>query len=197
MGHEDPPVTGALTGLRVLDFGQYLAGPLTAMMLADQGAEVIRIDPPGGPRWRHPANATLQRGKRSLRLDLKRVEDCDFALQLLRSADVLVENFRPGVMDRLGLGPETARALNPRLVYCSLPGFAANDPRAGVAAWEGVVGAAANAYLPPWNGSAPDPVFTALPLPSTYAAFLAATAIVLALYGRCSTRCSRPSAPTR
>jgi len=177
-------MTGALAGLRVLDFGQYLAGPLAAMMLADQGAEVIRIDPPGGPRWRHPANATLQRGKRRLTLDLKHDEDRARAQRLLSSADVLIENFRPGVMQRLGLGPEEARALSPRLVYCSLPGFAASDPRAGIAAWEGVVGAAANAYLPPWSGASPDPIYTALPLPSAYAAFLAATAIVLALYGR-------------
>ena len=174
----------ALSGLRVLDFGQYLAGPLAALMLADQGAEVIRIEPPGGPRWRHPANATLQRGKRSLTLDLKRPADRDFALRLVRSADVLVENFRPGAMARLGLGPAQAQALNPRLLYCSLPGFAANDPRAGAAAWEGVVGAAANAYLPPWSGTSPDPVYTALPLPSAYAAFLAATAVVLCLYAR-------------
>jgi len=177
-------VTGALAGIRVLDFGQYLAGPLAAMMLADQGAEVIRIDPPGGPRWHHAATATLQRGKRVRTLDLKRAADRATALDLVARADVLIENFRPGVMARLGLGPQDAQAVNPRLVYCSLPGFAANDPRAGVAAWEGVVGAAANAYLPPWNGSSPDPVYTALPLPSVYAAFLAATATVLALYGR-------------
>ncbi|HKY93821.1 MAG TPA: CoA transferase [Kiloniellales bacterium] len=174
----------ALSGLCVLDFGQYLAGPLTAMMLADQGAEVIRVDPPGGPRWQHPANATLQRGKQVFTLDLKQEADRHRARDLLRAADVLIENFRPGVMGHLGLGPEDARAINPGLVYCSLPGFAANDPRAGLAAWEGVVGAAANAYLPPWSGLSPDPVYTALPLPSVYASFLAATAIVLALFAR-------------
>jgi crotonobetainyl-CoA:carnitine CoA-transferase CaiB-like acyl-CoA transferase len=66
-------MAGALDSIRVIDFGQYLAGPLAALLLADQGAEVIRVDPPGGgPRWRHPANAVLQRGKRSIVLDLKR-----------------------------------------------------------------------------------------------------------------------------
>jgi crotonobetainyl-CoA:carnitine CoA-transferase CaiB-like acyl-CoA transferase len=68
-------MSGALDGIRVIDFGQYLAGPLAALLLADQGAEVIRVDPPGGPRWRYPANAVLQRGKRSIVLDLKRSND--------------------------------------------------------------------------------------------------------------------------
>ncbi len=175
---------GALSGLRVLDFGQYVAGPLTALMLADQGAEVIRIDPPGGPRWNTPANAFYQRGKRSLVLDLKQPADLAVARRLAGSADVLIENFRPGVMDRLGLGAEAARALNPRLIYCSLPGFAANDPRHAVTAWEGVVMAAGNGYLPPWSGAHDRPLYTALPLASSYAAFLAATAITLALYAR-------------
>src|SRR5207248_6583262 len=98
-------MVGALQGIRVIDFGQYLAGPLLAVMLADHGAEVIRVDPPGGPRWRHPANAMLQRGKRSTLLDLKSASDRGTAERLIANADIVVENFRPGVMDRLGLGP--------------------------------------------------------------------------------------------
>src|SRR5579875_1768834 len=125
---------GVLDGLRVVDFGQYLAGPLVAMILGDLGAEVIRVDPPGGPRWHHPANALLQRGKRSIVLDLKRAEDQQTAYKLVERADVVIENFRPGVMERLGLGPETALVANPRLVYCSIPGFGAKDPRASWAA---------------------------------------------------------------
>ena len=96
-------MAGALDSIRVIDFGQYLAGPLAALLLADQGAEVIRVDPPGGPRWRHPANAVLQRGKRSIVLDLKSPNDLAIARDLVASADVVIENFRPGVMDRLGL----------------------------------------------------------------------------------------------
>ena len=96
-------MSGALDGIRVIDFGQYLAGPLAALLLADQDAEVIRVDPPGGPRWRHPANAVLQRGKRSIVLDLKSPNDLAIARNLVASADVVIENFRPGVMDRLGL----------------------------------------------------------------------------------------------
>ena len=96
-------MSGPLDGIRVIDFGQYLAGPLAALLLADQDAEVIRVDPPGGPRWRHPANAVLQRGKRSIVLDLKSPNDLAIARDLVASADVVIENFRPGVMDRLGL----------------------------------------------------------------------------------------------
>src|SRR3954449_9683548 len=101
-------MAGPLAGIKVIDFGQYIAGPLTAMLLADHGADVIRVDPPGGPAWDTPANATWNRGKRSIALDLKRDEDLEVARRLVRSADVVVEGFRPGVMDRLGLGPRAA-----------------------------------------------------------------------------------------
>src|SRR5262245_57795556 len=96
---------GPLAGVRVVDFGQYMAGPLAAMLLADASADVVRVEPPSGPRWATPANATWNRGKRSIVLDLKRVDDHAVARRLVASADVLIENFRPGVMERLGLGP--------------------------------------------------------------------------------------------
>src|SRR5215471_5250696 len=124
----------ALAGIRIIDFGQYIAGPLTGMLLADQGADVIRVDPPGGPIWDTPANTTWNRGKRSISLDLKQPGDLDVARRLMASADVVIENFRPGVMARLGLGAESALATNPQLIYCALPGFASDDPRAGVRA---------------------------------------------------------------
>ena len=98
-------MAGALDGIRVIDFGQYIAGPLCGMLLADQGADVIKVDPPGGPRWDVPGNATWNRGKRSILLDLKQEADLATARSLIESVDVLIENFRPGVMDRLGLGP--------------------------------------------------------------------------------------------
>ncbi len=120
---------GALDGLKVVDFGHYIAGPLLAMLLADAGAEVVHVDPPGGPRWDDDANAVLQRGKRSIELDLKSAADVESAFNLVRHADVLVENFRPGVMDRLGLGFGALQTANPGLVYCSIPGFSAEDPR--------------------------------------------------------------------
>ncbi len=178
-------MAGALDGTRVIDFGQYIAGPLTGMLLADQGADVIRVDPPGGPRWDTPANATYNRGKRSIVLDFGRVPDRDTAVDLIRGADVLIENFRPGVMERLGLGAAVMTERNPRLIYCSLPGFAADDPRAGLQAWEGIVGAATATYRPsPLARGSERPTYTAIPIPSTYAAFQAAVSIAVALFAR-------------
>lgn len=170
---------GALDGVRVLDFGQYIAGPLAAMLMGDQGADVVRIDPPGGPRMDSPANATWNRGKRRITLDLRDPGDLATARALVAGADVLIENFRPGAMAALGLGPLESRAANPGLIYVSMPGFAADHPMAGVAAWEGIVGAAANLYTRPV-----DPVFTAIPISSSYAAFHASVATAMALVAR-------------
>ena len=117
--------SGPLAGVRVVDLGQYLAGPLCALLLADQGADVIRVDPPGGPRWDSPANAALLRGRRHVILDLHDGTDRRRAGDLIASADVVVENFRPGVAARLGVGSEAMLARAPQLVYCSLPGFGA------------------------------------------------------------------------
>jgi crotonobetainyl-CoA:carnitine CoA-transferase CaiB-like acyl-CoA transferase len=170
---------GALSGVKVVDFGQWIAGPLAAMLLADQGAEVVHVDPPGGPRWRTPANATFNRGKTSVVLDLARVNDRDSARRLIDGADVVVENFRPGVMERYGLGARECTAGNPRLIYCSLPGFASDDPRAALPAWEGLVAAATGVYQP-----TDDPRFTAVPICSTFGALAASVALVMALIAR-------------
>ena len=113
-----------LDGVLVLDFGQYVAGPMAATLLADAGAEVTRIERPGGPRFTDPGNAYLLRGRAAtVVLDLKSAEGQARALALAARADVLVENFRPGVMARLGLDAASCHDLNPGLVYCSLPGF--------------------------------------------------------------------------
>lgn len=178
-------MAGALDGVRVLDFGQYIAGPLAAMLLGDQGAEVIRVEPPGGPRFATTANAVWNRGKRAITLDLKTEAGREQARALAAGADVLIENFRPGVMERLGLGAETLTAANPRLVYCSMPGFAADDPRAGLAAWEGVVGAATGTYTTRLGGAdAARPVYTAIPISSSYAAFTTAVSAAITLVAR-------------
>jgi crotonobetainyl-CoA:carnitine CoA-transferase CaiB-like acyl-CoA transferase len=175
-------MAGALDGIRVIDFGQWLAGPLTALLLADQGAEVLHVDPPGGPRWQTPANAILQRGKQCLVLDVKSAADLARARALINAADVLIENFRPGVMDRLGLGWDAVRRDHDRLIYCSLPGFASDDPRAAMPAWEGVLAAATGTYT---SGSAEEPPrFNALPLASEFGALAAAIAVVMALIAR-------------
>jgi crotonobetainyl-CoA:carnitine CoA-transferase CaiB-like acyl-CoA transferase len=166
----------------VLDFGQYIAGPLAAMLLADQGADVVHIDPPGGPRWKTPANDTWNRGKQQLELDLHALSDLDAARELIAASDVVIENFRPGVMDRLGLGPAKILAGDPRLVYCSLPGFAADDPRAGVQAWEGVIAAATDTYRLPADGG--QPIFTPVAIASHFAAIVAGVSVVMALIAR-------------
>jgi crotonobetainyl-CoA:carnitine CoA-transferase CaiB-like acyl-CoA transferase len=131
-----------LSGLLVLDFTTLLPGPLATLMLAEAGAEVIKIERPGGEDMRrHPpmlngdsvAFALLNRGKRSLVLDLKKADDQARLAPLVARADILVEQFRPGVMERLGLGYAAVRAVNPRVVYCSISGYGQSGPRAGEA----------------------------------------------------------------
>lgn len=177
-----------LAGIRVLDFGQYIAGPAAAMMLADQGAAVTRIDPPGGPRWASPAAQMLNRRKTCIALDLKTPADLATARRLIAESDVLIENFRPGVMARLGLGPREARVLNPRLIYLSLPGFASTDAEyAGVQAWEAVIAAASGQFTDMGLNRVLmgiNPSFSPLTLASAYGAALGAMSAVLALYGR-------------
>jgi len=181
-------MTLPLQDIKVLDFGQYVAGPATAVMLADQGAEVIRIDPPGGPRWDSPAMETLNRRKKSIVLDLKNSQDLKIAQQLIASADVLIENFRPGVMSKLKLGPKDAHAINPRLIYVSLPGFAAEDKeRSHIQAWEGIISAASGQFTDMGLNRVlmgVNPSFSPLTLASGYAAMLGATAVSTALYAR-------------
>ena len=185
------PMTKPLRGLQVVDFGQYLAGPMAAVMLADQGAEVVRIDPPGGPRWDTPANTVLLRARTRRTLDLKHRRDLTEAQQLIDTADVVIENFRPGVADRLGIGAAAACERNSRLVYCSLPGFGSDEPRATEPGWEGVVLAAAAAYATgstemlhgewwPTNG----PAFSPLLLASVFSAIQGAVGVMAALVAR-------------
>jgi crotonobetainyl-CoA:carnitine CoA-transferase CaiB-like acyl-CoA transferase len=182
-------MAGALAGIRVIDFGQYIAGPLAAMMLGDQGADVIHVDPPGGPRWKHPSDALYSRGKRRITLDLKQPADLEIARRLIDSADMVIENFRPGVMERLGVGPKAMRARNPGLIYISTPGFAEDDPRAQMEAWEGILDAATENSWPK-NGEPPKdhdwskPTYSAVTLASNFGAFLAAIGGVMALTGR-------------
>src|SRR5579859_7252604 len=196
----------ALDGIRVIDFGHYIAGPLAAVMLADQGADVIHIDPPGGPgpgpgpgpgqNWKSEADAFLQRGKRRISLDLKSSHDRATAGRLVDGADVVIENFRPGVLDRLGLGAVSATERNPRLIYCSIPGFAPDDPRAEMQAWEGILDAATDNCIPRAGEEPPGwdwsrPFYSAIPLASNFGAFFGATGVVMALIARQRTGCGQ------
>jgi len=182
---------GALDGLTVIDFSHYLAGPLAALWLAECGAEVIRVDPSEGPKYRHAVNSLLQRSKQSIVLDLHDEAAQVVARGLIDRADVVVESFRPGVMERFGLGAETCLESNPRLVYCSIPGFAADDPRAHLPAWEGVVSAAGALYprqdaerANPFGIPGTDPAFLATPVLSSFGGIVAAHSIMAALIAR-------------
>ncbi|MGQ0522091.1 MAG: CaiB/BaiF CoA transferase family protein [Betaproteobacteria bacterium] len=133
-----------LAGIRVLDFSTLLPGPLATLLLADAGADVIKIERPGtGDEMRSYAPrfgtdsvnfALLNRGKRSIAIDLKAEDAVTRLTPLLEKSDVIVEQFRPGVMARLGLGYEAVAALNPRIVYCSITGYGQSGPRAQQAA---------------------------------------------------------------
>lgn len=186
MGKEDR--RGPFAGYRVIDFGQYVAGPAVAMMLADQGAEVIRVDPPEGPFWDSPAMSVLNRGKKSIVLDLKSESDRGTVQRLVATADVVIENFRPGVMDRLGVGSEKVQRFNPRVIYLSLPGFSSQDEeRRHLAAWEGVVAAASGVFTDMGLNRilmGVNPSYSPLPLASVYGAVLGALSVVLSLYAR-------------
>ena len=129
----------ALEGIRVLDLTQVMAGPFCSMLLADQGADVIKIEPPGGEDTRRERELApgvsasflaVNRNKRSLRLDLEQAAGVDVFKRLASTADILVENYRPGVARRLGVDYEALAALNPRLIHCSISGFGQTGPYA-------------------------------------------------------------------
>lgn len=118
---------GPLVGLRVLEFASIGPGPHCAMLLADLGAEVIRIERDGGNGWPNPV---VDRGRKRLTLDIRSDAGRERCLTLAENADVLIEGFRPGVMERLGLGPELVHARNPRLVYGRMTGWGQTGPLA-------------------------------------------------------------------
>lgn len=137
MAHRPP-----LSGITVLDLTRLLPGPLCAQHLADMGAEVIKVeDPVVGDHTRHsglpgqeaPLFVAVNRNKRSVTLDLKQPEGRDLLLKLAEAADVLIEGFRPGVLERLGCGYAAVAARNPRIVYCSITGYGQDGPRAAMA----------------------------------------------------------------
>ena len=127
--------SGPLAGVRVLELPSIGPGPFAAMLLADLGADVVRVDRPGGQQLQvvPPEQDLLGRGKRSLMLDLKSRADLATALALVENADLLVEGFRPGVAERLGIGPEQCHARNPRLVYGRMTGWGQDGPSASSA----------------------------------------------------------------
>ena len=145
---------GPLAGIRVIELGQYISGPYAAKLLADLGADVVKVESPEGDpmrRWEgsgsmSPQFAAYNRGKRAVVLDLKSPEGLAELLELARTADVLIENFRPGVAARLGFGPDALHELNPSLITCSITGFGADGPYAKRPAYDTVISAVGAMY---------------------------------------------------
>jgi len=177
-----------LTGYQVIEFGHYIAGPAVGMMLADLGADVVSITPPGGFKWNQAVSHILNRNKKIVEIDLKSSEGLNQAKTLVKQADLLIENFRPSVMQRLGLGVEVLRSDNPSLIYLSLPGFASTDTeRSGLRAFEGIISAASGQFTDMGLNRVLlgiNPSYSPLPLASAYGAVLGANAAILALFHR-------------
>lgn len=138
---------GPLSGVRVVDLTTVISGPVCTMLLADQGADVVKVEPPGGDIARRTAGngeftamfVSSNRGKRSIALDLKQPAAVEAVKRLIAVADVLVQNFRPGTLDRLGLGEPAMRALNPRLIYVSISGVGESGPYSGKRVYDPIV----------------------------------------------------------
>ena len=174
---------GALQGVQVLEFGQYIPGPMLGMLLSDQGADVIKVERPGGdPGRSEPAFATWNRGKRSVVLDLKSPEGQASAQAMAKRADIIIENYRPGVADRLGIGFQALTQDNPGLIYCSIPGFGEDSPHRNERGWEGIVSAATGTYQ--HIDGADEPLFLPLPTASTFAAIVASVSVTMVIVAR-------------
>jgi crotonobetainyl-CoA:carnitine CoA-transferase CaiB-like acyl-CoA transferase len=135
-------MVGVLSGIRVLDLSWGIAGPMTGMLMADHGADVIKIEPPGGDPYRYQLGYKVwQRGKRSAVLDLKSIADKDSFLALVKTADVVIETYAPGVTTKLGIDYATLSKINPRLVYCSITGYGRNNRHSNRPAYDALVAA--------------------------------------------------------
>lgn len=190
-----PTRQDALQGLKVVDFTIVMSGPMCTRMLADAGADVVKIEPPDGDvvRQRPPRRggistyfASMNCGKRSVVLDLQSPDGRELALRLAAGADVVVENFRPGVMKRLGLDYEAVRAVNPGVVYASISGFGQTGPRAQTPAYAPVIHAAAGyeAAYTEYQRDAERPANNGIFIADVLGASHAFGAIQLALYER-------------
>ncbi|GAA4641067.1 CaiB/BaiF CoA transferase family protein [Gordonia humi] len=183
-----------LEGIRVADFSQALSGPFCTMLLADYGADVVKVERAGsgddsrrwGPPWVGDTAAyylSVNRNKRSLALDLKSEDDREIAQRLARHADVVVENWRPGTAERLGLGVDAVRATNPNVVYCSISGFGQESQRPGydqvvqgTSGWMSITGTA--------DG---EPTKSGLPIADISSGMFATQAVLAALLRRAQT----------
>ena len=187
------PQIGKLSGIKVIDLSQFLPGPMLTVMMADHGAEVIKVEPAAGDpaRTQGPFEngqsvwfANLNRGKRSIVLDLKSEPGKAALTELIRNADVFVEGFRPGVMARLGFGWPDVRALNPRIVYCSISAFGQTGALAQHPAHDMAVQAMAGFISVNDAGDGQPPVVPGVPAADVAAGLTGLGAVLMALIGR-------------
>jgi crotonobetainyl-CoA:carnitine CoA-transferase CaiB-like acyl-CoA transferase len=192
-------LANALKGLKVLDFTQIAAGPSCTMMLGDLGADVVKVEPPSGDLSRalHPHVAgesvnfmALNRNKRSVVFDLKNEAHAAAALKLAAQADVLVESFRPGVMDRLGLGYAELSRKFPRLIYCSVSAFGQEGPARDLPGVDGVLQAVTGLMSVTGHPGAP-PCKVQIPLVDMATGSMACIAVLAALAGRERSGCGQ------
>lgn len=181
-----------LEGVRVLDLTRVVAGPFCTAMMADLGADIMKIEPPHGDDQRHMgamvegASANFEfinRNKKSLRLDLKNLEALEIAKELAAKADVVVENFRPGVTKRLGIDYESLKALNPRLIYCSISGFGQKGTMAKRPSYD-VIAQAMSGFMSVTGEENGAPVFAGDSIGDTVSGIFAAWAVSSALFQR-------------
>jgi len=190
------PTPRALEGLRVLDQTQVMAGPFCAMLLADMGADVIKIEPPGGESTRGmdlqlPSGVSapflaVNRNKRGMVLDLKRAEGVAILKSLVATADVLVENYRPGVARRLGVDYATLSTINPRLIYCSISGFGQTGPYADRGGYD-LIAQGMSGIMSATGSEGGAPVKVGVPITDLGAGLFAVFGILCAVRARHST----------
>ncbi|WP_439520142.1 CaiB/BaiF CoA transferase family protein [Hydrogenophaga sp.] len=187
--HSPRPAATPLAGVRVIDFGQYIAGPGAAMTLAELGATVIKVEPLAGDQARHVGRygesmvRAYNRGKRSIALDLKSEAGREIAWRLMAGSDVVIQNLRPGAVEKLGLGPAEVRARHPRVIYLSISGFGGNGPSSERPGYD--IAAQAESGLMAVTGEADrPPQKVGVPIVDAAAADLGAQAVLAALYGR-------------
>jgi crotonobetainyl-CoA:carnitine CoA-transferase CaiB-like acyl-CoA transferase len=189
-------VTKPFAGIRILDFTRYVAGPYGTYQLALLGADVVKIEPKTGDEMRQsqvskewaakglgPSFMGINANKRSLTLDLQKPKAIEIVKRLAKTADIVWENFRPGVMDRFGLGYEALKAINPRLIYCAVSGFGQNGPERGTAAFDGKL-QAMSGIMSITGHEDKGPTRAGFALCDTIGAMTAAFAVASALYQR-------------
>ena len=185
----------ALEGVRVLDVTQFMAGPFCSTMLADLGADVIKIEPPSGDSTRQMVGASgsespsfnaVNRGKRSVVVNLKLPDGQQLFKRLAQSSDILIENYRPGVMHAFGLGYEALAALNPRLIYASISGYGQTGPDRGKGGFD-LIAQGVSGIMSVTGEPGRPPVKAGIPLTDLGAALFAVTGVLAALHYRSAT----------